>query len=117
VPLLYGTAAIFWAGLGLAQYNLMLECAPPSGNAKYFSVAAIAAGLTGMVGSVLAGWFVKNSAAVPLVGTPARAFFALCLTTVTFRLLGAGLLTWVKGARERPQPARFAIVEKVKPAA
>jgi hypothetical protein len=117
VPLLYGTAAIFWAGLGLAQYNLMLELAPPSGNAKYFSVAAIAAGLTGMVGSVLAGWFVKNAAAVPLIGTPARAFFALCLTTVTFRLLGSGLLTQVKGARERPQPAPFAIVEKVKPAA
>jgi len=41
--------------------------------------------------TALAGWFVKNAALVPVIVTPARAFFALCLATVTFRLLASRL--------------------------
>jgi hypothetical protein len=115
IPLLYGIAALFWAGIGLAQYNLMLELVPASGNAKYFSVASITGGFMGMAGSMLAGYFIKNAPATGFIGTPGRAFFALCLMTVLFRLIAAAIIGKVKEPRIRPRPEIFSILDKINP--
>jgi hypothetical protein len=115
IPLLYGFAAIFWAGIGLSQYNLMLELVPASGNAKYFSAASIAGGIMGMAGSMGAGYFIKNGPGLSFIRTPATAFFALCIMTVLFRLAAATIIGKVREPRIRPAPEIFSILDRINP--
>jgi hypothetical protein len=115
VPLLYGVASIFWSGIGLAQYNLMLELVPPSGNAKYFSAASLAGGVMGMAGSLIAGYFIKNGPSLIAAGSPGRAFFALCLFTVVFRISAAIIMGGVREPTTRPRPEIFSILDRINP--
>lgn len=115
IPLLYASAALFWSGISLAQYNLTLELVPASANAKYFAAAALVGGIAGTAGSLLGGFFMENAPKMGLMSSPARAYFAICFATMAFRLLSAIALLRVKEPVARPMPAFFNLFARINP--
>jgi hypothetical protein len=115
IPCLYGVAALFWSGIGLAQYNLLLELVPATANAKYFSISSLVGGVMGTAGSMLAGYFVKNGPSLGFIGSAAKAFFVLCILAVIFRISSAILIGGVKEPVLRPKLELFTFLDKLNP--
>jgi hypothetical protein len=94
----------FWSGVGLAQFNLLLGLAPPTGRGTYSAVFAALTGITGAVAPILGGAFMAafETVRIPIIGgLELNNYKLLFLLTGLIRLGCVFLLSGVKESDAR----------------
>ena len=83
-----------WAGVGLTQFNLMLQAAPPERRTVYVSAISAVAGLAGGVGPLLGGAILTALATVhfPASGLIRNNFHVLFVLSGLLRVVGLLML-------------------------
>jgi len=99
-------SGIMWAGIGLAQYNYMLETSPARSRAVYAAMFSVIIGIMGVLGPIAGGLTAEYFSTTALFGL--TEFRVLFLMSGIFRFM-AGLLLWrflgeVVEKRERVHP-------------
>jgi MFS family permease len=97
----------FWSGVGLAQFNLLLGLAPPTGRGTYSAVFAALTGITGAIAPILGGAFMAafETVRIPIIGgLELNNYKLLFLLTGLIRL---GCVFYCPGSRRamRVRPA------------
>lgn len=87
-------AGFMWAGVGLSQFNMILNIAPQSQRTVYMGAISAAGALIGGLAPLCSGLVMESMR--PLVPDPTRFYILFCMTA---GLRGFALL-WLKGLRE-----------------
>ncbi len=91
-------SGLFWAGVGLAQFNLMVGLAPANRRALYVSTATAAMGIAGGLAPVLGGWTMEALSGLQLRvgGWTLQNYQVMFLSATLLRLLTAWLFRFVQ---------------------
>ena len=107
MPLLYLIAGIFWAGIGLSLFNLLMVLLPEKGKSKFissfFSFMGIFGVIAPLMGALIMNTFKEFSAS--LLGLPVTNYIILFAFSTLMRLTAFIMLTRVKVHGEISAPA------------
>lgn len=110
IVLLNLISGVCWTGIGLAQFNLLLDLAPPGGSGTYSAVLAALSGITGAIAPLVGGALMALLAPIALPlggGIVLNNFKMLFLMTSILRLANLLLLSGVK--EEESRSARYVL--------
>ncbi len=106
-----------WAGIGLAQFNLLLALSPPEKRISYVGTSSALASLAGAMSPFLGGLVVNalEGMRTNLLGVELTDIKVLFIASTLLRLLALPLLKMIKEERERPAMEVIREVVKGKP--
>lgn len=107
MPILYLTAGIFWAGIGLSLFNLLLTLLPEKGKSKFvssfFSFVGIFGVIGPLVGALIMGSFGKFL--ISIAGLPITNYSMLFVFSAILRIFAFVMLIRVSVSGEMSTPA------------
>ncbi len=107
MPLLYLIGGIFWAGIGLSLFNLLMALLPEKGKSKFissfFSFVGIFGVIAPLLGALIMDAFREFSAS--LLGLPITNYIILFIFAAILRFTAFVVLTRVKVSGEISAPA------------
>lgn len=107
MPILHLIAGIFWAGIGLSLFNLLMALLPEKGKSKFVSSFFLLCGIFGVIGPLVGALImdVFRKFSISISGLPITNYSMLFVFAVILRIFAFVMLMRVRVSGEISAPA------------